>query len=312
MMRRTQPLISIGLPVFNGEKHIHEAIDSLLTQTSAEFELIISDNASTDSTPDICQEYARLDSRIRYVRQPKNIGARANFIFVLHEAHSKYFMWAATDDYWSPDFLGSLWTALENDPTAIGAFCPYQLMEEDTGASIEGVWKCNYEDERTFVRLIKLTRQYGDACIYGLFRRQVLDNIQFEPWGWINVNTPYNLVFPVLYLLLSKGNLLFVGNKPLWHKRISLSHWHSTPFKGNPIFAYFAHIVRKMQLLVRSLHYIWRGSRSLLLVILMTPFLFLRLFYDSLTPVYAAAVLWLSGRKISQVAPHEVWRLGVR
>jgi glycosyltransferase involved in cell wall biosynthesis len=102
------PQVSIGMPVFNGEPFIREALNSLLAQTYSEFELIISDNASTDGTEAICREYAAKDKRIRYVRQPTNRGALANFQFVLDEAVGEYFMWAATDDLWDVRWIESL------------------------------------------------------------------------------------------------------------------------------------------------------------------------------------------------------------
>lgn len=101
----TTPKVSIGMPVYNGEPFIKEALDSLLTQTFTDFELIISDNASTDGTEAICREYAAKDKRIRYIRQTENRGATANFQFVLDEAVGEYFMWAAHDDRWTKDYL---------------------------------------------------------------------------------------------------------------------------------------------------------------------------------------------------------------
>jgi len=102
------PTVSIGMPVYNGEKHIREALDSLLAQTYTDFELIISDNASTDATSEICKEYASRDNRIRYIRQPKNQGAPFNFHFVLKESKGKYFMWAAHDDNRLPQHIEKL------------------------------------------------------------------------------------------------------------------------------------------------------------------------------------------------------------
>jgi len=99
------PEVSIGLPVYNGELFLKKALDSLLNQTYSDFELIISDNNSTDLTPQICKEYAENDKRIHYVKQEKNLGAYSNFYFVLTEAKGKYFMWAAADDYWDPNFI---------------------------------------------------------------------------------------------------------------------------------------------------------------------------------------------------------------
>jgi len=102
------PQVSIGMPVYNGEPFIREALDSLLAQTFTDFELIISDNASTDGTEAICREYAVKDDRIRYVRQAENRGALANFQFVLDEAVGEYFMWAAADDVWDVKWIESL------------------------------------------------------------------------------------------------------------------------------------------------------------------------------------------------------------
>lgn len=99
------PAVSIGMPVFNGERSLRAALDSLLEQSFTDFEVIISDNASTDQTESICRDYAARDNRIRYVRQPTNIGVAANFKFVLDEAQGEYFMWAACDDTRSPDFV---------------------------------------------------------------------------------------------------------------------------------------------------------------------------------------------------------------
>jgi glycosyltransferase involved in cell wall biosynthesis len=306
------PLVSIGLPVFNGESFLRRALDSLLAQSFTDFELIISDNASTDQTRDICEEYAARDPRMRYIRQASNLGGLENFNFVLREAQSKYFMWAAVDDLWDPEFILSLLKSLEEDPAAVGAFCPYQLMAEETGEILEGIWTCNYESRSTFLRLIKFTRHYRDTCIYGLFRRECLENISFRPWFWPNASTPYNLVYPMIYSLLSKGNFLLVGETPLWFKNVTISHWHATPFMKNPLLGYLAHIIRKVNLFLRSLGYVYRDSQSAWLVILMIPILMVRFLVDCTSPVYAAIRIWLSGKKINQLSPHEIWRLGVR
>ena len=112
-MSQTSPTVSIGMPVYNGEKFIEEALDSLLIQTFTDFELIISDNASTDATESICCNYAKRDSRIRYIRQTENLGALRNFQFVLNQANGDYFMWAACDDKWSSAWMASLYQQLK-------------------------------------------------------------------------------------------------------------------------------------------------------------------------------------------------------
>lgn len=121
--------VSIGMPVYNGEKFIREAIDSLLAQTFVDFKLIISDNASTDGTAKICAEYARADNRIRYVRQQENIGAVKNFAFVLNESSGKYFMWAAADDFWSADFLESNISFLERNMDYVASVSPVRFED---------------------------------------------------------------------------------------------------------------------------------------------------------------------------------------
>ena len=111
-MIQTRPIVSIGMPVYDGERFIEDALDSLLAQTFTDFELIISDNASTDATESICCNYAKRDSRIRYIRQIENLGALRNFQFVLNEANGDYFMWAASDDKWSSAWVASLYQQL--------------------------------------------------------------------------------------------------------------------------------------------------------------------------------------------------------
>ncbi|WP_407495136.1 glycosyltransferase family 2 protein [Pseudooceanicola sp. MF1-13] len=105
---RTSPAISIGMPVYNGADFLSEAVHSLLEQTFTDFELIISDNGSTDTTEVICRAFAEQDSRVRYVRQAKNLGAAGNFLFVLSQARAPYFMWAAHDDVWDRNWISEL------------------------------------------------------------------------------------------------------------------------------------------------------------------------------------------------------------
>lgn len=99
------PKVSIGLPVYNGENYLREAIDSILGQSFTDFELILSDNASSDKTADICLQYATKDSRVHYYRSKENLGASQNFNHVVHRAKGSYFKWAAHDDLCAPNYL---------------------------------------------------------------------------------------------------------------------------------------------------------------------------------------------------------------
>lgn len=111
------PLVTIGLPVYNSERHIRQSLDSLLAQTFSDFVLVISDNASTDSTSLICQQYAASDSRIRYFRNPENIGNPRNFNRVFELTETRYLKWSTADDFWAPTFLEHAVEIMENDPT---------------------------------------------------------------------------------------------------------------------------------------------------------------------------------------------------
>src|SRR2546425_9420098 len=98
MGARAAPQVSVGLPVYNGERYLAEALDSLLTQSYEDFELIICDNASTDRTGEIARSYAAKDKRVRYARNDKNLGAGGNFRRGFALASGEYFRWAASDD----------------------------------------------------------------------------------------------------------------------------------------------------------------------------------------------------------------------
>jgi glycosyltransferase involved in cell wall biosynthesis len=113
------PKVSVGLPVYNGENYLAEAIDSILSQTLVDFELVISDNASTDRTQAICRRYAALDKRIRYLRNDINLGAAPNYNRVFEQCSGRYFKWLAHDDRLLPRFLELTAAALDADPEAV-------------------------------------------------------------------------------------------------------------------------------------------------------------------------------------------------
>lgn len=124
------PRVSVGLPVYNRERFVGQAIESILAQTFSDFELIICDNASTDRTGAICQAYAEKDARIRYYRNETNIGAAKNFNCAFRLSSGEYFKWIASDDICAPTFLERCVEVLDRDPGAVLAYPRAKCIDE--------------------------------------------------------------------------------------------------------------------------------------------------------------------------------------
>jgi len=144
-----QPKVSVALPVYNGERFLRQAIESILGQSCADFELLICDNASTDCTADISMEYTRRDARVRYYRNARNLGAAKNFNRGFELAEGEYFKWIAADDVCEPEFLEQCLLALEQAPTAALAY-PRTKWIDETGAVVdvdEGAVRSSWPDD---------------------------------------------------------------------------------------------------------------------------------------------------------------------
>jgi glycosyltransferase involved in cell wall biosynthesis len=131
MMIRSAPRVSIGLPIYNGERFLVEALDSLLTQTYSDFELVISDNASIDKTEEICREYVNRDTRIRYYRNERNNGVDANFNRVFQLSTGEYFKWASADDLCKPEHLERCLAILDDDGSVVLAASKTRFIDEE-------------------------------------------------------------------------------------------------------------------------------------------------------------------------------------
>lgn len=180
-------MVSIGLATRNGARYIREALDSLLEQTYGDFELIVSDNASSDETPKICREYAARDRRIRYFRQSENIGALLNYNFVLKEARGNYFMWASDDDIWKPTFIERCVGILGKEPDVIVAFSAFEdfddygnVRERDPKRAITTKKDC-YGRLKEFL-LFDWDDDKADV-LYGLWRLDRIKNRPLVGWG---------------------------------------------------------------------------------------------------------------------------------
>jgi glycosyltransferase involved in cell wall biosynthesis len=169
------PAVTIGLPVYNGQNYLEQAIDSLLAQSFEDFRLIIADNASSDSTEEICREAASLDGRVEYHRHDRNLGAAANYNYTVELATGPYFMWHAHDDLRAPEFLERAVHAHETtDGTSI-VFSRARVMgpQGELGDEIarpDGLLSAR-DDQRLRAAI---TCRMPDIVLFGLMRREYL------------------------------------------------------------------------------------------------------------------------------------------
>jgi len=173
------------MPAYNGERYIRRALESLLAQDYVDFEFLISDNCSNDSTRSICDDYAASDARVTVQSQKNNIGAWPNFRTLVEQARGEYFMWAAVDDYWHQEFVGALVTELEEHPEAGVAMCAVERIRQN-GELLDTVRFVGTDNpnHRTFYQMLQSvtsSKKYN-LFIYGLFRTSLLKRaIQFAP-----------------------------------------------------------------------------------------------------------------------------------
>lgn len=172
---RPSPLVSIGVPVYNGEPYLAEALDSLLAQTFEDLEVIICDNASTDGTEEIGRAYAARDGRVRYVRNPSNVGPTANHRRTFELSRGRYFRWAAADDVSAPQSLARCVEVLDREPGVVLAYPKTRFIDE------HGRVTQDYED-RLDLRSRSAGERYWQVrtrlarcnAMFGLMRADVL------------------------------------------------------------------------------------------------------------------------------------------
>ncbi|HYE19895.1 MAG TPA: glycosyltransferase family 2 protein [Tepidisphaeraceae bacterium] len=168
------PRLSIGLPVYNGGALLRLAIDSVLAQTFTDFELVICDNASTDGTEALCREYARRDKRVRYVRNPVNIGAAKNFNRTFELSRSPLFKWMSHDDVVLPTMVERCVEALDANPDAVLCTVRRRYMEYDG----EPCWEDPVEQfhDLSVPQLLRVEGSRFPAYMMGVMRREALLN----------------------------------------------------------------------------------------------------------------------------------------
>ncbi|MFC5729977.1 MULTISPECIES: glycosyltransferase family 2 protein [Nocardioides] len=206
------PTVTVGLPVYNGERFLRESLDALLAQTWTDFELIISDNGSTDATAEICQEYVARDPRIRYVRQRENIGAARNHNVLPRLARGRYFKWASHDDLYAPDLVERCVAVLESHPEAVLAHCGDAFVDEHGVRTGEVRYRLDTENPSAPARLRSLLREPGGNDFYGLIRIDVL--LRALPHG-----TYYNADRTFMAGLVMQGQFRHIQAVLYWRRQ---------------------------------------------------------------------------------------------
>lgn len=168
-------LVSIGLPTYNRAGMLRRSIASALAQSHRNIELWISDNASTDETETICREFAAADSRVKYIRHPKNMGPTPNYVAVLDASRGEYFMWLCDDDWLDPTYVEECLAELTSDPGTILAGGVAKYYDGDDFSYVGAV--TNLLQEGGLVRMLEYYDTIVDnGILYGLWRRaQLLD-----------------------------------------------------------------------------------------------------------------------------------------
>ena len=229
------PLVTIGLPVYNGAHYLRTTLDSLLAQTWQDFALIIWDDASTDESYEIACSYARKDNRLTVRRHDTNVGMINNFGSVVRAASSPFFMWASDHDIWEPAFIEKLVAEIQEDKKVVLAYSLVRLIDSDGNEIIHRPKRFETSGMSLVERLEEIFKKgegYG-SMIYGLFRRDALCECGF----YRKVLIPDTVL---IWEIITLGNIIQVP-EVLWNRRLtnrfSLERQKRSIFQKMPWYA---------------------------------------------------------------------------
>jgi hypothetical protein len=299
---QTVPLVTVGVPVWNGARFLHDVFPMLRNQSYPNLDILVADNASTDETEAICREYQASDSRIRYTRHERNLGMTGNFNFLLDQARGKYFMFAAVDDCWAPTFVETCVRLLESDPTVACAFPMFVYIDKD-GHVLGPPQKLEYPAQSTFARLAHFAAKYQDHCFYGLLRTEMAGRVRQAHWWSPLKDVLHDNVYPFVCGLIAGGRVVCPSESPLYQVRI----WPHE-YAGEHYFpkTFPAYLLLKLNVLVESLKAIFQVSKSWWLAAGVTPFFFMRMLWECVKrPRYMRLAWWRIKRRF--VTPARIW-----
>ncbi|WP_419662183.1 glycosyltransferase family 2 protein [Desulfosarcina variabilis] len=167
-------IVSIGLPVYNGENYIEKTLKCLTQQSYKNIEILISDNASTDKTAEICDYFASMDKRVKFFRNKINRGATWNYNYVFYKSKGEYFKWAAHDDLISKFFIEKCIQILDNNPDIL--LCHSKILEIDENDNFIKTYPSrNYHHNNTVRRVFEyFKRPHAQCAVFGVFRSSAL------------------------------------------------------------------------------------------------------------------------------------------
>jgi glycosyltransferase involved in cell wall biosynthesis len=246
------------MPVYNGERFLEPAVETLLGQTYRDFELIIVDNASTDRTGAIGREFARKDARVRYVRNAKNVGAAGNFRRAFELSKSELFKWAAHDDEHEPEFLERCVTALDRDPGLVLAYTQTRDIDESEhtlGVRSTGLDTDNDDVARRFRSLVR--RDYPCVLAFGVARSRVLRGTRLLG-NYADCDRVMLAEIGLAGRIVELDRALFVRREHAdrsvrqYNSRQTRSEWFNPARAGKPAFPYTRQFVGYMTAIERA------------------------------------------------------------
>ncbi len=258
------PSVTVCVPVYNGEAYLDKALNALSAQTFADLEIVISDNASTDSTLSIIEKWAARDPRIRVHQQQENIGARLNYIWLLENTQSPLIMFAAYDDLWTPNYVAELYDLFERNPYAEVAVADVNIMKDGAITTKQPFHEpINNASGPARAKLAMTHSRSG--WFYGLYRREALIKSWFEAerveYGW-------GLDFLVLLPFILAGTLVGTNAASFYQLDTGIS---AARYKPQTI-AQQAHLYTTY--LMYCLRTLWRAPLPLVQRIVLLPSMF--------------------------------------
>jgi glycosyltransferase involved in cell wall biosynthesis len=253
-MIQNNPRVSIGLAVFNGSRYLRQAIDSILAQTFADFELIISDNASTDETEEICRRYVAKDQRIRYYRNSTNIGGANNENRTFLLSRGEFFRWAAHDDMIAPNLLSKCVAVLDQDPSVILCYPMVTEINED-GEFIRTISQNRGSSIKPHERFRDLAQEdHNCEATYGLVRADILRKTRLQK--------NYTGSDRTLLCELSLYGQFYEIPEPLFYKRYHSQNiyvnmrarmaWFNPALKGKIVFPFWMQLIDYLTVINRA------------------------------------------------------------